>query len=80
MFLVNVSGGKSWRVKGAYVKCFLSIQNVLGNTFKTGGFEQTHLGNYTALKKDAENETPVFAPKYWWNKGTIYFLICSVQF
>ena len=80
VFVVNVNGGKSWRISDFYVKCFFSVQNILGSTFKTGGFEQTHLGNYTALKKDKNNKTPVFAPKYWWNKGTVYFLIFSLQF
>jgi len=37
-FLVNLVGGKSWRINTSYIGFFTGINNVLGELFKTGGF------------------------------------------
>jgi len=79
-FLVNLVGGKSWKIKGTYLGLFASINNVLGAVYKTGGFEQSRKANYKELKEDKELELPLFGPKYWYGNGTSYYLILSVYF
>jgi len=44
--LVNVVGGKSWRVKNSIVGFFATINNVFDTEYRTGGFEQARNANY----------------------------------
>ncbi len=78
--LVNVIGGKSWRVKDYYVGFFASINNVLDQVYKTGGFEQGRSANYQTLSEDTANTTRVFGPKYWYGYGTTYYVNLYVRF
>ncbi|MDX1751804.1 MAG: carboxypeptidase-like regulatory domain-containing protein [Salinimicrobium sediminis] len=71
--LVNMVGGKSWRLKNRFVGVFASLNNVLNSEYKTGGYEQSRNVNYTLLKTDFEREKPLFAPKYWFGPGTTYY-------
>ncbi|MGB7786901.1 MAG: TonB-dependent receptor, partial [Salinimicrobium sp.] len=71
--LVNLVGGKSWRIKNKYVGFFASLNNVLGESYRTGGFEQSRNANYLLLKEDMEREQPLFSPKYWFGPGTTYY-------
>ncbi|NJW55015.1 TonB-dependent receptor, partial [Salinimicrobium sp. CDJ15-91] len=71
--LVNMVGGKSWRLKNRFVGVFASLNNVLNTEYKTGGYEQSRNVNYTLLKIDFEREKPLFAPKYWFGPGTTYY-------
>src|SRR5690554_8151816 len=61
--LVNVVGGKSWKVKDYYIGFFASISNIFDKQYKTGGFEQGRNANYETLSKDVSNDTRVFGPK-----------------
>ncbi|MBE0424404.1 MAG: carboxypeptidase-like regulatory domain-containing protein, partial [Lutibacter sp.] len=45
-FLVNAVGGKSWKINDYYLGFFMGINNILGELFKTGGFEQSRKSNY----------------------------------
>ena len=78
--LVNLTGGKSWRVKGNTIGFFASINNVLDETYKTGGFEQARNANYTQLSQDAASGTPQFGSKYFYGYGRTYFLNVYVSF
>ncbi|MBO3100218.1 TonB-dependent receptor [Gelidibacter pelagius] len=78
--IVNLVGGKSWRINSYFVGFFASINNILDVAHKTGGFEQGRNANYRVLKKDASNEIPVFGSKYWYGRGTTYFLNVHVRF
>jgi hypothetical protein len=71
--LLNVVGGKSWRLKGAYLGFFVSINNALNVIFKTGGYEQSRNANYETLLEDRSREFPLFSPKYWYGYGTTFF-------
>ena len=71
--LVNMVGGKSWRLKNRFVGVFGSRNNILNAEYKTGGYEQSRNVNYTLLKTDFEREKPLFAPKYWFGSGTTYY-------
>ena len=79
-FLVNLVGGKSWLVNHNYMGFFLGINNVLGELFKTGGFEQSRNANYPELKQDKQLDKPIFGPKYWYGNNTSYYLNLYVRF
>ncbi len=78
--LVNVVGGKSWRVGDYYVGFFATISNVFDKQYKTGGFEQGRNANYRTLSADASKDTRVFGPKYWYGYGAAYYLNVYVRF
>ncbi|RXJ52531.1 TonB-dependent receptor [Gelidibacter gilvus] len=78
--IVNLVGGKSWRINSYFVGFFASVNNLLDVAHKTGGFEQGRNANYRMLKKDASNDIPVFGSKYWYGRGTTYFLNVHVRF
>ncbi len=80
IFLVNLVGGKSWKIKDKYIGFFASINNLLGEDFKTGGFEQSRKANYQELIEDQERETPTFGNKYWYGRNTSYYLNFYVRF
>jgi len=79
-FLVNLVGGKSWRIKNNYVGFFMGINNVLGELFKTGGFEQSRNANYPQLKQDKQLDKPIFGPKYWYGNKASYYLNVYLRF
>ncbi|MEX2350561.1 MAG: TonB-dependent receptor [Flavobacteriaceae bacterium] len=79
-FLVNVVGGKSWKIDDYYIGFFATINNVLDQVYKTGGFEQARNANYRTLSQDQANDTPVFGSKYWYGYGTSYYLNVYVRF
>lgn len=78
--LVNIVGGKSWRVKGYFFGFFATVNNALDKVYKTGGFEQGRKANYKTLSADLDNEIRVFGPKYWYGYGTTYYLNLYVRF
>ena len=79
-FLLNLTAGKSWRVNSKFFGFFLSFQNLLDETFKTGGFEQGRNANYAALLEDQMRSKPLFGPKYWWGRGTTFFTSFYLRF
>jgi len=79
MVLLNVSGGKSWRISRKYIGLFASINNVLDLTYKTGGFEQARNANFRALNQDVSSGTPSFGPKYYYGYGRTYFVNLSIS-
>ncbi|MBD0831039.1 TonB-dependent receptor domain-containing protein [Aestuariibaculum sediminum] len=78
--VVNLVGGKSWRIDSYYVGFFASVGNVLDKVYKTGGFEQGRSANYRELKEDVARDKRVFGPKYWYGRGTNYFLNLYFRF
>ncbi len=78
--LVNFVGGKSWKIKDYYVGFFASINNVLDEVYKTGGFEQGRSANYRTLSEDTANNPRVFGPKNWYGYGTTYYANLYVRF
>ena len=78
--VVNIIGGKSWKIDNYYVGFFASINNVLNQKYRTGGFEQGRNANYQELLQDTNNPKRVFGPKYWYGRGTNYFLNLYFRF
>ena len=79
-YTVNLIGGKSWKVGDYYIGFFASINNLLDEIYKTGGFEQGRNANYTELLADNTNPKRVFGPKYWYGRGATYFLNVNFRF
>ena len=79
--LVNLVGGKSWKVKNKYIGFFASVSNVLGKTYRTGGFEQSRNGNYTEVLEDTNKPGGRnFGSKYWYGRGATYFMNVYLRF
>ncbi|MEO9572320.1 MAG: carboxypeptidase-like regulatory domain-containing protein [Polaribacter sp.] len=78
--VVNMIGGKSWKIGNQYISVFASIGNLFNTEYKSGGFEQGRNANYRQLKEDKELDTPVFGNKYWFGRGTNYFLNLNYRF
>ena len=78
--VVNMIGGKSWKVGDKYISFFATVNNVLNTVYKSGGFEQGRNANFRQLRDDKALNTPVFGNKYWYGRGTTYFLNASISF
>lgn len=78
--VVNLIGGKSWKIDDYYIGFFASVNNLLDEEYRTGGFEQSRNSNYRSLRDDTNNPTRVFGPKYWYGRGTNYFLNVYFRF
>jgi hypothetical protein len=78
--LLNLTGGKSWRVDGTTIGFFASINNVLDTTYKTGGFEQSRKATFPEQQADNANGTPSFGSKYFYGYGRTYFVNLYVNF
>jgi Carboxypeptidase regulatory-like domain len=78
--VVNLIGGKSWKIGDYFVGFFASVNNLLDKVYKTGGFEQGRNANFRQLRDDKALSTPVFGSKYWYGRGTNYFVNLYVRF
>jgi len=79
--LVNVIGGKSWRVGDYFVGFFATVNNVLDKEYRTGGFEQSRLAKYDRLLEDRSRENgPLFGSRYFFGNGTTYYLNVYLRF
>ncbi|HEX9600054.1 MAG TPA: TonB-dependent receptor, partial [Mariniflexile sp.] len=78
--VVNLVGGKSWKIDDYFVGFFASVGNILDKEYKTGGFEQGRNANYRELRDDNANPKRVFGPKYWYGRGATYFLNLNFRF
>ncbi|GGZ84756.1 TonB-dependent receptor [Algibacter mikhailovii] len=78
--VINLIGGKSWKLGKYYIGLFASVNNLLDEVYRTGGFEQRRNANYRELRDDQALETPVFGPKYWYGRGSTYFLNLNLSF
>ena len=78
--VVNLVGGKSWKITKYYISVFATVNNLLNTTYKSGGFEQGRNANYNELIADKALQKPVFGNKYWYGRGATYFLNTSISF
>ena len=74
--VVNLTGGKSWKIGEYYIGFFASVGNLLDKEYKTGGFEQGRNANYQELLEDNSKPTRRFGPKYWYGRGTNLLCKC----
>lgn len=79
--LVNVVGGKSWKIKKYFVGFFATINNVLNKKYRTGGFEQSRRVDYRSQIEEQNNANgPIFGNRYFFGNGTTYYLNVYVRF
>ena len=78
--LLNLTGGKSWKINTKMIGLFASVNNVLNVAYKTGGFEQSRNYNFTQMNQDFSSGHPAFAPKYFYGYGRTYFLNLYINF
>ncbi|MFY0603932.1 MAG: TonB-dependent receptor [Flavobacteriaceae bacterium] len=78
--VTNLIGGKSWKINNSFISVFASVNNLFNTIYKTGGFEQGRNANYRQLLSDTSLDTPVFGPRYWYGRGTTYFLNVNFRF
>lgn len=80
-FLVNIVGGKSWKIKDYYVGFFATINNVLNQEYKTGGFEDSRRSKYDLqLAEQQSAGGPIFGNRYFFGNGTTYYVNLYVRF
>ncbi|MFK7049641.1 hypothetical protein FLACOL_00748 [Flavobacterium columnare] len=80
-FLLNLSGGKSWRVKkGVTFGFFATVNNALDKIFKTGGFEQARKATFPLLNQDSQSGIRTFGSKYFYGYGRNFFVNLYVNF
>jgi hypothetical protein len=80
-FLVNLTGGKSWKIKDYYVGVFASINNVLDQEFITGGFEDSRRANYRQQVEEQNRDNgPIFGNRYFFGTGSNYYVNVYVRF
>ena len=78
--VVNLIGGKSWKIGDKFISVFATVNNLFGEEYKSGGFEQGRNANFRQLRDDKALDTPVFGNKYWYGRGTTYFLNVNLRF
>lgn len=79
VFLINLAGGKSWRVNKTYISAMLSVNNLLGTNFVSGGFEQSRTANYGKMLQDYAHNIPTFGNRYFVGYGRTYMLNLAVS-
>jgi hypothetical protein len=79
--LVNIVGGKSWKINDYFVGFFATINNVFNQKYRTGGFEQSRRVDYRSQIEEQNNPNgPVFGNRYFFGNGTTYYLNVYVRF
>jgi hypothetical protein len=88
--LINITGGKSWKIGNQTFGFFATINNIFDVTYKTGGFEQARNSSFRQLNQDSGHidpstnqyvsHTPSFGPKYFYGFGRTYFLNLYINF
>ncbi|TVZ21919.1 hypothetical protein JM84_0799 [Dokdonia sp. Hel_I_63] len=78
--LVNIIGGKSWRIGSYFVGFFTTVNNVLNENYITGGFEDSRRVNYRSKLEESERATPIFGDRLFFGRGTTYYVNAYVRF
>lgn len=74
-YLLNVVGGKSWRFGRVTLGVFAAVSNLLGQEFKTGGFEDSRRSSYRQqLEERNRRYGPLFGNRYFPGYGTTSYL------
>jgi hypothetical protein len=79
-FIVNVVGGKSWRIRKYYVGFFATVNNVLNQDHRTGGFEDSRRASYRQQGEEQNRDQPLFGNRYFFGNGTTYYANVYVRF
>jgi hypothetical protein len=87
--LVNLIGGKSWKIKSSTIGFTANINNLFDIKYKTGGYEQARNGNFTQVNQDytpnlnpngTTTVNPVFGTKYFYGYGRTFLVNLYINF
>lgn len=79
--LVNLTGGKSWKVGDYFIGFFATINNVFNQEYRTGGFEQSRrIGYRDQIAEQNQEGGPLFGNRYFFGNGTTYFVNVYLRF
>lgn len=78
--VVNLIGGKSWKIGDKFISVFTTVNNLLNKEYRSGGFEQGRNANFRQLRDDKALDTQIFGNRYWYGRGTTYFLNVNLRF
>lgn len=79
--LLNVVGGKSWRINKTTIGLFANVNNVLDFKYKTGGFEQSRSATYSTMFEDSrDGGVGPFGTKYFQGYGRTYMVNLYLTF
>ena len=78
--VINLVGGKSWKLGNNFIGFFASVGNILDKVYKTGGYEQGRTADYRTLRDDASNEKRVFGSRNFFGRGANYFVNVYYRF
>ena len=78
--VVNLIGGKSWKIGDKFISVFATVNNLLNTEYISGGFEQGRNANFRQLRDDKALDKPVFGNRYWYGRGATYFLNINLRF
>ncbi len=79
--LLNIVGGKSWRIKDYTIGIFANMNNVLDFKYKTGGFEQSRSSTYATMFEDSrDGGVGPFGSKYFNGYGRTYMVNLYLTF
>lgn len=79
-YLINLVGGKSWRIKDYTIGFFALVNNLLNTRYKTGGFEDSRIGDYRSLQEEQNRQTPLFGNRYFLGYGTTVYANFYIRF
>lgn len=92
MYVLNFRGGKSWRVSKKNrntIGLFATINNAIGERYRTGGFEQARKATFTEIRPDFQSITGpdgqtysirTFGPRYFYSFGRNFFVNLTYNF
>ncbi|OFX88201.1 MAG: hypothetical protein A2W99_10305 [Bacteroidetes bacterium GWF2_33_16] len=73
-FTLDITGGKSWRIKKYYISLYARVNNLLDNQeIRSGGYEQLR---FDYVEKDVNK----FSPVYYYMYGRTYYVILTLRF
>ncbi len=79
--LVNLIGGKSWKIDDYYLSVFGVVSNLLNQEYKTGGFESSRKANFFNYNRDQSSPYgPQFGTNYFFGYGTTFYLNVAFSF
>lgn len=78
--LVNIVGGKSWKINDYFVGFFATINNVFDKEYRTGGFENSRNSDYRQLVEESKRDNPLFGSRYFFGNGTTYYINAYFRF
>lgn len=73
IFSINLLGGKSWRFNKKTIGLFIVVNNILNQTYKIGGYEQSRNANYHEVLQSQTVKPTSFGTNYAYSQGRTYF-------